>query len=88
MPGEFYHSAGSLVEGSCSTFLAIAGILGALLFISALIMCWLAARLHSAIVGAVRRHSHIDQFVRETQAKYCNSTSMSSNGYTGRATTQ
>ena len=80
MPGEFFHKSAAM-ENSCSTFLIVATILGCLLFMSALIMCWLASRLHSALVGTNSVHKNIDQLVRESR-HYKDS------GYTGRATTQ
>ncbi|CAH1372751.1 unnamed protein product, partial [Tenebrio molitor] len=80
MPGEFYHRTAAM-ESSCSTFLVIAAILGCLLFLSAFIMCWLASRLHSALVGTVNSNKNIDQLVRESRH-------FSESGYTGRATTQ
>ncbi|KAJ8924904.1 hypothetical protein NQ315_001061 [Exocentrus adspersus] len=80
MPGEFYHRTGNM-EGNCSTFLVIAAILGCLLFMSAFIMCWLATRLHSALIGAANDCKNIDELVRES-SRY------SESGYTGRATTQ
>lgn len=80
MPGEFYHR-NATIEGSCSTFLVVAAILGCLLFLSAFIMCWLASRLHSVLVGAANSNKNIDQLVRESR-HYLDS------GYTGRATTQ
>lgn len=80
MPGEFYHRNPGL-EGSCSTFLVVAAILGALLFLSAFIMCWLATKLHTALVGVNSDGKNIDQLVRDSR-RYSDS------GYTGRATTQ
>lgn len=80
MPGEFYHRNSS-VEASCSTFLVIAAILGCLLFLSAFIMCWLASRLHSVLVGTVNTNKNIDQLVRESR-------SYAESSYTGRPTTQ
>lgn len=79
MPGEFYHKTAA-VEASCSTFLVIAAILGCLLFLSAFIMCWLASRLHSVLVGTVNTSKNIDQLVRESR-------SYSESSYTGRPTT-
>lgn len=80
MPGEFYHRTAAM-ETSCSTFLVIAAILGCLLFLSAFIMCWLATRLHSALVGAVNNNKSLDQLVRESR-------NFPEKGYTGRPTTQ
>lgn len=97
MPGDFYRggaAVGALVESSCGTFLAVSGVLGALLFLSALAMCWLAAKLHQAILGNHKGVS-IDQLVRDASSRryassHCTSTDVSSvaSGYTGRATTQ
>ncbi|XP_044270928.1 uncharacterized protein LOC123015308 [Tribolium madens] len=80
MPGEFYHRTAAM-ESSCSTFLAVAAILGCLLFLSAFVMCWLASRLHSALIGTVNTSKNIDELVRESRH-------YSESGYTGRATTQ
>nr|CAI5843263.1 unnamed protein product [Callosobruchus analis] len=81
MPGEFYHRTAAM-ESSCGTFLVIAAILGCLLFLSAFIMCWLASKLHSVLLGAAVENKNIDQFVRDRRY------SDSGCGYTGRATTQ
>lgn len=80
MPGDFYHRTAAM-ESSCGTFLVIAAILGCLLFLSAFIMCWLASRLHSVLIGAANNNKNIDQLVRDSRR-------FSENGYTGRATTQ
>lgn len=80
MPGEFYHRTTG-AENSCGTFLVIAAILGCLLFLSAFIMCWLATRLHTALIGAANSNNNINELVRES-SRY------SESGYTGRATTQ
>ncbi|GLV45873.1 uncharacterized protein CBL_11670 [Carabus blaptoides fortunei] len=85
MPGEFYHHTSAL-ENSCNTFLTIAAILGCLLFLSALAMCWLATRLHAAVVGNVSEKS-IDRLVRDHSRRF-SSTGRDNTGYTGRATTQ
>nr|CAH7727067.1 unnamed protein product [Callosobruchus chinensis] len=81
MPGEFYHRTAAM-ESSCGTFLVIAAILGCLLFLSAFIMCWLASKLHSVLLGAAVESKNMDQFVRDRRY------SDSGCGYTGRATTQ
>ncbi|XP_060535294.1 uncharacterized protein LOC132707445 [Cylas formicarius] len=80
MPGEFLERTAAL-ESSCGTFLVIAAILGCLLFMSAFIMCWLASKLHSAIVGTAESHKNIEDLVREGRhyGDAC---------YTGRPTTQ
>lgn len=96
MPGDFYrgqaNAVGSLVEASCGTFLAVSGVLGVLLFLSALAMCWLAARLHQAVLGANSKNGlSIDHLVREASSRRYNSGNSdlgSTGGYTGRATTQ
>ncbi|KAK4876521.1 hypothetical protein RN001_009027 [Aquatica leii] len=79
MPSEFYHKTATL-ENSCSTFLVIAAILGCLLFLSAFVMCWLALRLHTALIGGFGGSRSIDQLVGEGK-QY-------DSGYTGRPTTQ
>ncbi|KAF2899862.1 hypothetical protein ILUMI_06324 [Ignelater luminosus] len=81
MPSEFYHKTTTL-ENSCSTFLVIAGVLGCLLFLSAFIMCWLALRLHTALLGGVNGTKNIDQLVGNSGRHYHET------GYTGRPTTQ
>lgn len=78
MPGEFYHKAASL-DGNCSSFLVIAAILGCLLFMSAFVMCWLATRLHTTLLGNGKL-ANIDQLVRESRGI--------DTVYMGRATTQ
>lgn len=82
---EFYHHT-SAMENSCNTFLTIAAILGCLLFLSAFAMCWLATRLHTAVVGNVSEKS-IDRLVRDHSRRF-SSTGRDNTGYTGRATTQ
>ncbi|XP_066138940.1 uncharacterized protein [Euwallacea fornicatus] len=77
MPREFFDKA-SAIESSCSTFLAIAAVLGCLLFMAAFLMCWLASRLHSALLTAGNSGKHVDDLTR----RYNESC------YTGRATTQ
>ncbi|KAH1008585.1 uncharacterized protein LOC109541770 [Dendroctonus ponderosae] len=80
MPGELFEKA-SAIEGSCSTFLAIAAILGCLLFLAAFLMCWLASKLHSALVAANDPNKSVEEYVREGRH-------YSDSCYTGRATTQ
>lgn len=86
MPGEFYHRT-AVMESSCNTFLTISAILGSLLFLSAFLMCWLATRLHSAVVGGASEKS-IDRLVREHSRRYSVNVGRENSGYTGRATTQ
>lgn len=80
MPGDYYHKAAAM-ENSCSTFLLISAVLGCLLLFSAVIMCWLANKLHSTLLSTSSSHKNIDELVRESR-RY------SESGYTGRATTQ
>jgi len=71
------------LEGSCGNFLYVATGLGALLVLSAFIMCYLASRLHN-LSSTVQQNKSIDELVRDRTRKYCDSTS----GYTGRSTVQ
>ncbi|CAG9761504.1 unnamed protein product [Ceutorhynchus assimilis] len=80
MPGEFFQKASAL-ESSCSTFLVVAAILGCLLFLAAFLMCWLASKLHSALLAANDSNTNVDDMVRENRH-------YSESCYTGRATTQ
>lgn len=88
---DFYHSATNSLEGSCSTFLVIASVLGCLLFLSAFIMCYLVSRLHSALASPHRTRS-IDQLVRDHKRKYSvdpgDIAVVDTSGYTGRNTVQ
>jgi len=88
---DFYHSAANSLEGSCSTFLVIASVLGCLLFLSAFIMCYLVSRLHSALASPHRTRS-IDQLVRDHKRKYSVGPGeiavVDTSGYTGRNTVQ
>ena len=88
---DFYHSAANSLEGSCSTFLVIASVLGCLLFLSAFIMCYLVSRLHSALASPHRLRS-IDQLVRDHKQKYSAGPGeiavVDTSGYTGRNTVQ
>ncbi|KAB0796108.1 hypothetical protein PPYR_10169 [Photinus pyralis] len=79
MPSEFYHKTATL-ENSCSTFLVIAAILGCLLFLSAFIMCWLALRLHTALLGGFNVSKSLNDYGKDGR--------LYESGYTGRATTQ
>jgi hypothetical protein len=88
---DFYHSAANSLEGSCSTFLVIAGVLGCLLFLSAFIMCYLVSRLHSTLASTQHARS-IDQIVRDHKRTYSVGPSdiavVETSGYTGRNTVQ
>lgn len=69
-------------ESSCGSFLYVATGLGALLVLSALIMCYLASRLQS--ISQLPHNKSIDELVRDRARKYYEPSS----GYTGRATIQ
>jgi uncharacterized iron-regulated membrane protein len=88
---DFYHSAANSLEGSCSTFLVIAAVLGCLLFLSAFIMCYLVSRLHSALASTHHTRS-IDQLVQDHKRMYSVSPGdvavVEKSGYTGRNTVQ
>ncbi|XP_063235699.1 uncharacterized protein LOC134538366 [Bacillus rossius redtenbacheri] len=86
MPGDFYHRA-PVLDGSCSTFLAISSVLGCLLLVSTFVMCYLASRLHSALGGRARAKT-IDQVVRDHHRKYLGDGGGDTGGYTGRNTVQ
>ncbi|XP_075225337.1 uncharacterized protein LOC142326626 [Lycorma delicatula] len=87
MPGELYHKS-TTMEVTCTTFVTISGVLGCLLLVSASIMCYLACRLQR-VITAQRRHSAIDQLVRDHSRKHSLiSNSVSTSGYTGRPTLQ
>ncbi|KAK6630845.1 hypothetical protein RUM44_003015 [Polyplax serrata] len=82
MPGDFFQKAGNSEE-SCSTLLYVTSFLGIILFISALIMCYLATRLHGLI--AKQQPSTIDHVLTRCR-KFQNPQEKSC--YTGRATVQ
>ncbi|XP_050434355.1 uncharacterized protein LOC126841754 isoform X2 [Adelges cooleyi] len=80
MPEDIYHGAATAVDGGCGTFLAISGVLGCLLFVAAMTLCYLTSRLQAAIGSKYR--SHQDPFAganRLAQSKFPLS-------YSGRAT--
>ena len=80
---DVYDRMAAGLEGSCGNFLYVATGLGALLVLSALIMCYLASRLQS-ISSAIPHNKTIDELVRDRARKYCET----SPGYTGRSTVQ
>ncbi|XP_014217951.1 uncharacterized protein LOC106646426 [Copidosoma floridanum] len=86
MPDDLYERVAANLEGSCGTFLYVASGLGSLLVLSALMMCYLASRLHSmSMAPPIMRTKSIDDLVRDRAAlpgKYC------VQGYTGRSTCQ
>lgn len=77
MPGDYYRKSVP-IEHSCNTFLLISATLGSLLLFSAIIMCWLANKLHITLLNANLTNSkNLDDLVRYSESSY-----------TGRATTQ
>lgn len=71
------------LENSCGSFLYVATGLGALLVLSAFIMCYLATRLHN-LSSTIPQNKSIDELVRDRTRKYSEQTP----GYTGRSTVQ
>lgn len=73
MPEDIYHGSPVAAENNCGTFLALSGVLGCLLFVAAMILCYLTSRLQAAIgskfrsqqdsfaVGSSRLHSAAGQ---------------------------
>jgi len=80
---DLYDKVTAGLEGSCGNFLYVATELGALLVLSAFIMCYLASRLHN-LSSTVQQNKSIDELVRDRTRKYCDTTP----GYTGRSTVQ
>ena len=80
---DLYDKVSAGFEGNCGNFLYVATALAALVVLSAFIMCYLAARLHS-LATSVPKNKSIDELVRERARKYCEATP----GYTGRSTVQ
>lgn len=77
MPGDYYRKSVA-IEHSCNTFLLISAILGSLLLFSAIIMCWLANKLHITLLNTnVSNNKNLEDLVRYSESSY-----------TGRATTQ
>ncbi|KAL6436641.1 hypothetical protein ACFW04_004833 [Cataglyphis niger] len=83
MPDDLYDKVAAGLEGSCGNFLYVATGLGALLALSAFIMCYLASRLHN-LSSTMQQSKSIDELVRDRTRKYCDTTP----GYTGRSTMQ
>ncbi|XP_001601983.1 uncharacterized protein LOC100117856 isoform X2 [Nasonia vitripennis] len=84
MPDDLYDRVAANLEGSCGNFLYVAAGLGGLLVLSALMMCYLASRLHSLSVSLPMQGKSIDDLVRDRARKYCDVAP----GYTGRSTVQ
>ncbi|OAD57157.1 hypothetical protein WN48_02707 [Eufriesea mexicana] len=83
MPDDLYQKVAAGLENSCGSFLYVATGLGALLVLSAFIMCYLATRLHN-LSSTVPQNKSIDELVRDRARKYSEPTP----GYTGRSTVQ
>ncbi|XP_034180401.1 uncharacterized protein LOC117604448 [Osmia lignaria lignaria] len=83
MPDELYQKVAAGLDNSCGSFLYVATGLGALLVLSALIMCYLATRLHN-ISTTIPQNKTIDELIRDRARKYSETTP----GYTGRSTVQ
>ncbi|XP_026499161.1 uncharacterized protein LOC113402976 isoform X1 [Vanessa tameamea] len=85
MPGELFHR--TPLEATCATSMMIAVALGALLFMSALLMCYLATKLNSTMLKNSNFQAPpgkgFEQILRELAQH-----SHSDTGYTGRPTVQ
>lgn len=62
MPEDIYHGSPVAAENSCGTFLALSGVLGCLLFVAAMILCYLTSRLQAAIGSKYRSQQPQDSF--------------------------
>lgn len=80
---DLYQKVAAGLENSCGSFLYVATGLGALLVLSAFIMCYLATRLHN-LSSTIPQNKSIDELVRDRARKY----SEPIPGYTGRSTVQ
>ncbi|XP_076234288.1 uncharacterized protein LOC143179121 [Calliopsis andreniformis] len=83
MPDDLYQKVTAGLENSCGTFLYVASGFGTLLVLSAVIMCYLASRLHN-LSSTLSQNKSIDDLVRNRAKKYSETTP----GYTGRSTVQ
>lgn len=85
MPGELFHR--TPIEATCATSMMIAVALGALLFMSALLMCYLATKLNATMLKNSNLHTPsgkgFEQILRELAHH-----SLPDTGYTGRPTVQ
>ncbi|VVD03178.1 unnamed protein product [Leptidea sinapis] len=84
MPGELFHK--TPIEATCGTSMMVAVVLGMLLFMSALLMCYLASRLNSTMMKSnlhVPNGKGFEQILRELANH-----SIPDTGYTGRPTVQ
>ncbi|XP_061378367.1 uncharacterized protein LOC116772726 isoform X2 [Danaus plexippus] len=85
MPGELFHKKS--LEATCATSMMVAVALGALLFMSALLMCYLATKLNSTMLKNSSLQTPtgkgFEQILRELAHH-----SLPDTGYTGRPTVQ
>lgn len=88
----YQRGASAVLESSCGTFLLIAAVLGCLLLCAACLMCYLAARLHSALSSQLHAKS-LDMLVREHSRRFhhhhsgsASTSGSEASGYTGRST--
>ncbi|KAL4712038.1 hypothetical protein ACJJTC_003705 [Scirpophaga incertulas] len=85
MPGELFHR--TPLEGACATSMMVAVALGALLFMSALLMCYLATKLNSTMLKNSKLQTPtgkgFEQILRELAHH-----SLPDTGYAGRPTVQ
>ena len=73
-------------ENSCQAFIVTNGILGCLLLLSALILCFLALRLQALLAGKYRQ-TNIDAITRE-KSHHISLGQCGISRYTGRTTLQ
>lgn len=83
MPEDIYHGSPVTMENNCGTFLALSGVLGCLLFVAALILCYLTSRLQAAIGSKFRTQQDSFGAGRLQSSKFPVSFS-SSSAYSGR----
>lgn len=82
---DIYHQE-LTTEHSCHTFIVTSGVLGCLLLLSALVMCYLAIRLQTTLTSKYRQ-TNMDTIARERSHKLSLG-HLGIPGYTGRATLQ
>ncbi|GLH09819.1 Uncharacterized protein GBIM_14865 [Gryllus bimaculatus] len=83
MPQDFYQES-TMNENSCNAILAVTGVLGCIIFVAALVVCYLASRLHT-LVAAPNHRKGIEEVVRDHSVFLHDG---ESNRYTGRSTLQ
>lgn len=94
MPEDIYHGSPATADNGCGTFLALSGVLGCLLFVAAMILCYLTSRLQAAIgskyrsqqeaFGSTRHHHHSAAAAAVGQSKFPVSFGTGSSAYAGR----